>query len=370
MRGLLLALAVLSPVTAAANVAPPPGDLSPMMLVSFTPPAVTCAQGSPRLIEGVTPSPRFWQSWRPPAESKAPPPPPPVSAIHTFSVDAEGRVLDLVKTTPSTHWLDQEQAAAIASWRFAPGAPATGCTAGLTPTYSLMAEASPARLFEVLVTEGRNTPPPVRKALASAGDCYAAGVRRRPQVIVYPDLRAFDDKSLDPPWAAVRYDIDARGAVRNVRIAAQNGEVAFADSVASAVAEAKYFPGPARTGCFTSFKALPRATQAPPMPSIASFARPGDTCAVPPETLNLPKVRTYPSAYDKRRVAGWAIVRFDVAPWGQVGAVEVLAAQPSAAFGDTARNLVLSARPNAPASGYHGCVLPITYAIPPAPDDD
>lgn len=57
MRGLLLALAVLSPVTAAANVAPPPGDLSPMMLVSFTPPAVTCAQGSPRLIEGVTPSP-------------------------------------------------------------------------------------------------------------------------------------------------------------------------------------------------------------------------------------------------------------------------------------------------------------------------
>ena len=80
--------------------------------------------------------------------------------------------------------------------------------------------------------------------------------------------------------------------------------------------------------------------------------------------LNLPAAKNYPRAYAARKVGGWAYLRFDVAPWGQVGNVEVLASEPTAAFGEAARSLLWSARPSAPAQGYRGCVVPVVYAIP------
>lgn len=375
-RSLLLALAMLSPMSAAAAVLPPPGNPNaPVRLVSFAaPPAdIVCATGRVRLVEGVTPTPKSWQSWIPPVGSSSAasykPPEPPTSQDYTFSVDADGRVTDLKSAGGTTFWVAEDQAATIVTWRFAPGAPASGCKIDLAPTHVPLAQAAPAQLFALLAAEGRNTPLPVRKALTAEGGC-GPGSGRRPQTVVYPDLRAFDDKSIDPAWAGVRYDITANGDVRNVRIAAQHGEAAFADAAASAVAEARFFPGPARTGCFAAFRATPKATEAPARPKGETFERPQDSCKVTREQLNIPENKFYPPAYSKRRVSGWAIVRFDVAPWGQVGAVEVLAAQPSAAFGDAARGLVQSARPSPPASGYRGCIVPLVYAIPPVADED
>ncbi len=377
-RLLLLALAVLAPLTAQASVAPPPGDpkLAAQMVSFAAPPAsIPCAAGAVRLVEGAALASKVWQPWAPPVmPGNIPsykPPPPPTSQAYTFSVDVEGRVSDLKRvdnpTPASVNWSVEEQAATIASWRFAPGAAATGCKIDLAPTYMPLAQASPARLFEILVTEQRGTPPSVRKALAESG--CEGGVQRRPNVVVYPDLRPFDDKTVDPSWAGVRYDIDAGGAVRNVRIAAQHGEPAFADAVAASVNDTRFFPGAPRTGCFLAFKATPKATSATKHPNEESFERPGDVCKVAQSALNLPDNKLFPPAYGQRRVAGWAVVRFDVAPWGQVGAVEVLASQPTAAFGDAARMLVMSARPTPPPSGYRGCVVPVVYAIPAIPDD-
>ena len=78
----------------------------------------------------------------------------------------------------------------------------------------------------------------------------------------------------------------------------------------------------------------------------------------------------YPPAYGARKVPGWAILRFDVAPWGLVGNIEVLASQPSDAFGVAARCLVANARPSPPASGYRGCLIPVIYAIPEPVEED
>jgi TonB family protein len=384
MRGLLLAaLAFLTPAvapfTAMADIAAPPSaSTAPAQLIAFAPPPaqIACGQGSARLIERAALPPRLWQPHVPPplpvgAPAGAQPyvPPPLASSeAYTFSVDTDGHVIDL-KRTPSSNvtipWAIDDQTAIIASWRFAPGAAARDCSIDLTPTAMPLDQASPARLFETMATAPRSPWPAIRKVLA--GDCDS---RRRPQMIVYPDLRAFDDKSVDPAWAGLRYDIDANGGVRNVKVAAQHGEAAFADTAASAVAEARYFPGPARTGCLVIFKATPKATPAPARPSGESFERPQDACKVTQAQLNLPDAKMYPPAFGKRRVAGWAILRFDVAPWGQVGAVEVLAAQPSDVFGNYARNLLQGARPNPPPTGYRGCVVPIVFAIPPVPEDD
>jgi len=378
-RLLLTALAALVPLTAQASVPLPLGNpAQPAQMVSFAaPPAsISCAEGAVRLVEGAPLVSKAWQPWTPPVMPVSmpayKPPPSPTSQDYTFSVDAQGRVTDLKRTDSPTpvaiNWPIDEQAATIASWRFAPGAAATGCKLDLALSYMAVAQASPAKLFEVLANEQRNAPPSIRKALAAGTGCEG-GAQRRPNVIVYPDLRAFDDKTVDPSWAAVRYDIDAGGAVRNVRIAAQHGEPAFADAVAAAAGEARFFPGPARAGCFLTFKATPKATLAAKHPDEATFERPGDVCKVAQSALNLPENKLYPPAYAQRRVGGWAVLRFDVAPWGQVGAVEVLASQPTAAFGDAARLMVMSARPTPPPSGYRGCVVPIVYAIPALPDD-
>ncbi len=219
-----------------------------------------------------------------------------------------------------------------------------------------------------MASEGRDSPSPVREALAKAGDCYQPP-RRAPDTLAYPDLRRFNDKSVSPPWAGVRYSIDAQGAVRDVKVVAQSGEAAFADAAASSIAESRFYPGTARTGCYATFSAKAKPTPAPARPDLKTFERPGDACDITREAMNTPENKTFPAAYAKRGVAGWAIVRFDVAPWGQIGNVEVLAAQPSDAFGMAARNLVQSARPSPPATGYRGCLVPILYAIP-APIDD
>lgn len=385
MRGLLLlALAVLVGALAPpglAGASTPVPSASPdieVRVVSFAPPptAIACAEGQARFVEGEAVPPRIWQLWKPRIApvGGAPyvPPPPPTSEVYTFSVDLQGHVTDLKRTAiPNTpiYWPTDEQAAIIASWRFAPGAAARDCRLDLAPTHAAIAETSPARLFQILGSDPRNAAPAVRKALSADGDCDR-GPRRRPQVMVYPDLRPFDDKSVDPSWTVIRYDIDASGAARDVRIAAQHGQAAFADTAAGAISESRFFPGPPRKGCLAAFRAEPQATEAPPRPAGESFERPTDDCKVTREALNIPETKTYPPPFGKRRVAGWAILRFDVAPWGQVGAVEILASQPAAQFGEAARMLLQGARPSPPATGYRGCVVPMIYAIPAIDDGD
>jgi TonB family protein len=373
MRGLvLLALAALVPLTSAqASVPPLPNGSAPTSVVSFAAPPsrVSCEGREVALVEGVAIHPKAWQAWVPPVGSTPARTPPPVALSVTFSVDADGAVTDLKRGPGFTPWPIDDQVAAVASWRFAPRAPAKGCTLDLSPVQTALAETDPAKLFEILAFERRATPQPVRSALAAAGDCNR-GPRATPDLIAYPDMRGFNAKSASPAWAAVRYDIGVTGAVRDVRIVAQGGPSAFADTVASSVAESRFQPGATRTGCYAAFAARPKTTPAPKRPDIKAFERPGDACEITREAMNVPASRTFPPAYAKRGVAGWAIVRFDVAPWGQIGNVEVVASQPSEAFGMTARNLVSSARPSAPATGYRGCLIPIIYAIPDVAEEE
>jgi TonB family protein len=376
MRGLvLLALAVITPMTAFATVAPPPVmDLHPgdkTAIVSFAPPParVACEGREVAVIDSAPLHPKAWRPWAASVGGAPAPGLPKLDQSFTFSVDAHGAMTDLKRAGGFAPWPNDEQEATLATWRFAPDAPAKGCRLDLAVVQTPLAGVAPAKLFEILAFERRDTPPAVREALAQAGDCGQAP-RRRPDTIAYPDLRAFNDKSLSPSWAGVRYAIDANGAVRDVRIVAQSGDAAFGDVAASSIAESRFQPGSPRTGCYAAFTAKPKATPAPPRPDIKAFERPGDACDLKREAMNVPKAKTYPATYAKHGVTGWAIVRFDVAPWGQIGNVEVVAAQPSEAFGAAARYLVQSARPSAPATGYRGCLVPIVYAIPPPVGDD
>lgn len=376
MRGLfLLTLALIAPVAAQARLPlPPSGPRPPPRIVSFAPPpsVVACQSGQATLVESAPFHDRLWHPWVPPVmagTTQQSPPAPPTADTYTFSIDAEGAVIDLTRLSMPTMWPGDEQAAALATWRFAAGAPAKGCRLDLTPTTVALSEASPAKLFEIIALQGRQAPPVVSEALSKRGDCHKQPVRR-PQIVVYPDLRAFDNTSIAPAWAGIQYGIDANGAVRDVTIVARHGEAAFADTAAASVTESRFLSGSPRTACYAVFSASTRATPARPRPELKAYKRPGDTCEVTREALNIPEAKMYPPAYAARKVPGWAILRFDVAPWGAVGNIEVLASQPSDAFGAAARNLVANARPNPPASGYRGCLVPVIYAIPDAVEGD
>jgi TonB family protein len=288
--------------------------------------------------------------------------------VLTFSVDAEGRPLDIRRAGTGRFFGDPDTAiAALAGWRFDAGAATAGCHVSI-PTHRMpIALASRATLFEIFAFERGNTPASVRETLAKAGNCRT-GPRRLPKTIAYPDLRRFNGRDLNPAWAAVTYDIDANGAPRNVRIDSQGGDPALADAVAAAAAESRFLPGKPVQACYGTFAADPRETPAPHRPK-AAFAlpedqRPANHCPVTQAQLNLPAFKNYPRAYAARKVAGWAYLSFDVAPWGQIGNVQVLESQPSAAFGQAAQSLLWSARPKPPAEGYRGCILPVFYNIP------
>ncbi len=369
MRGLLvLVLALLIPVAAHAVIPPPPAVPVEPKLAIFapTPTVFDCGKGQARLVEGAPLPPRSAQSWAPPyAETRVG-----MDERYTFGVDAEGRVIDLKRDNASNYWVPDTQAAIVASWRFATGAPAAGCKLDLTPTVIPMAAASPAQLLQAFIAEGRNATPQLRQALDNQGDCGRAP-RRRPALIAYPDLRAFDDQSVDPPWAGVTYDIDADGAVRNVAIVTQHGVQAFADTAASSVAESRYQTGSPRKACFGMFRARPKISPATSRPKVSTFERPGDLCDLKSELKDLIQPKAYPPAFAARRVGGWAYVRFDVAPWGQIGPVEVLASQPTPAFGVAAVNMLQGMRlKQTPATGYRGCVAPVIFALPAIPSDE
>lgn len=362
MRGLLLvALALLTPAAAHAVIPPPPPKPQPQLVTyASTPTTFTCGKGQARLVEGAPVPIRTQQSYISVEGQFGSPAP----ERYTFGVDADGRVIDLKPDTPRA--IDS-QAAVIASWRFAAGAPASACKLPLTATVVPLEVATPAQLLQAQIAGWRNTPAYVRKALDALGNCGQTP-RRRPQNIAYPDIRPFGDRTVDPAWAGMTYDIDADGAVRNIRIVTQHGEPAFADLAAASIAESRFQTGSPRTGCHAVFKAGLKASPAAKRPDAASFERPEDACTL--KKVPLPEVMPYPPAYAERRVGGWAIVRFDVAPWGQVGSVEVLASQPTPAFGAAAYDLMQRIKVPAPPTGYRGCVMPIIYATPAVIDED
>jgi TonB family protein len=374
LRVIVLSLLIGSPAYAVVPAPPPPGSGWDVSVFDPAPREATCLGGrTAPVLEAAVLHPRAVPGGLvvapvidslPPSEEVVVIGTAAKSDVLLFGIDAEGRPFDIRRVGPGrSSDAGDLSVAALASWRFAAGEPASGCQVALSSHRVPLVQARRADLLELIAFERRNTPPAIREAVSKAGDCGLAP-RRLPKTMSYPDLRRFNDRDLNPAWAAVAYDIDADGAPRNVRIETHGGDPALADAAAAAIAGSRFQPGKPVTACYGTFAATPRDTPAPPRPTIASFERPGDQCDVTKAALNLPAAKNYPRAYAARKVAGWAYLRFDVAPWGQVGNVEVLASEPSAAFGEAARGLLWSAHPTAPAQGYRGCVVPVVYAIP------
>ncbi len=168
-------------------------------------------------------------------------------------------------------------------------------------------------------------------------------------------LRAFPDfaKVAGTPgvkdWSLIGFDTDAGGVPVRMRTLHTTGNAALDAAAAKAVGESR-FTGGARTDCLYPYWKAAEKLPAPPIPDEEALRPEGSVCASKPEWNSRP-VLVFPEPWRRRAIEGWAVVSYDVAPWGAVGNARVLASQPSEDFGRQAMSIVQSGRVAASAQG-------------------
>ncbi len=284
-----------------------------------------------------------------------------LSAV-TFGIDAKGAPIDVRRADDAP--ASEDMLAALARWRFMAGAPASDCRVEVSQTYTPLTKAPTALLLEVVALRKREALTPVRSAISARGDC-GRSPRRIPAITSYPDLRSFTGRDFSAPWAGVLYDIDAEGEVQNVRIATQGGDPVLADLAAASIADSRFHSGKAVKGCYAVFSVRPETVEATAKayPKTPSPSKERDCSDVKAAALNLSIQRSYPSAFARQAVEGWALIEFDIRADGRITPVNIVAAQPSAAFGTAARNMLASARPDTSVWDRKGCLIPVTFAM-------
>lgn len=336
-------------------------------LFDFVPGNVSCEGGTPRPVTLVKPIPSAGLI--------------PVGLLagpydFTFSIAADGRVYRIAEapgTTRAAYIETPDLQPALAASRFAPGAPQARCRIRYDVATEPLATAPRDLIHRYLfaphqaVSFEREIS---RLSTDTAGDCFI-GKFPIPLLQGNPDLNASPLTPGMVSMTVVAHDIDRSGKPRNIRTETSVGDVYLDAAMRAATARSRYRKGTARTGCYRPFmRRNPPPVPAPESPELSGFAWPGGGC--PPEDASwayLPRL-TYPEAFRRRAIEGWAIVRYDVAPWGQVANVRVVASEPAAAFGDQARGIVSSGRRTPSERGASACVERVRFKMPVESDDE
>ncbi|QYF86043.1 energy transducer TonB [Brevundimonas sp. PAMC22021] len=298
----------------------------------------------------------------------------PQTSVFRFAVAADGRTRDIRPDGMAGSSYNYATAtrgvtvqANLAAWRFDGGA-RSDCRLTITYRPTRIEEASPSLLMRYYaVTRDRG---PLRDAVARrlagpGANCMVPDrPRRRPQTTSHPD---FELGQRPPPggyaWTVVRWNVDAAGRYTDVETLGSSGDAVFDTEARRAMGDSRLHPGQPANGCVYNFYRTGPNLSAPPIPPEEEREDPLQQC---PEaiTARLSPVRDlpYPPAFRARGIEGWALVRFDIASWGQIGNVAVLEAQPAAAFGE-AQSLVSQRRATPGFEAAIRCVQPVHYRM-------
>lgn len=334
---------------------------SQQALFDFVPGRVTCDGGTPVAVSLITPTPGAGLI---PAGRNVGP------YEFTFGIAANGRVYQITRAPggPRGWYVDTpDLQPALAASRFAPGAPQASCrirydvvtqpiaTAPIGLIHRYLFLPHPTVSFEREIS---------RRSVNPNGDCFT-GKFPTPLLQGNADLDAIPLMPGAVSMTVVGFDIDRWGKLRNIATVTSDGDTRLDAALRAATAKSRFKKGAPRTGCYRPFsRRSPPPVPAPESPELAGFVRADSGC--PPEDATwayLPKLN-YPDGFRRRAIEGWAIVRYDVAPWGQVANVSVVASEPAAAFGEQARQIIASARRAPSATGASGCVERVRFKMP------
>ncbi|MBX9816046.1 MAG: energy transducer TonB [Sphingomonas sp.] len=281
---------------------------------------------------------------------------PPVTL--SFAIDATGRPHDIERRGQGDY--DGRFQAALAVARFAPGV-AKGCTISVTRQSYGLSEAPRALAIEALFFGGVREPALIDAVFGGApSNCR---VVPSPRVTHFPEFNRLARTPGTASWTILGYDLDARGRVRGAKVEASSGDAEL-DRAGLRALGASRFQGPARQGClFRYSRGAGQPLAAPEKPPRTAFKLPGGC----PEDIHArwlaPPRPRFPEAFRARHIEGWAVIGFDVAPWGQPGNARVLNAEPAAVFGEAAKAGIEQARLRVDGDGYRGCVEHVRFRI-------
>jgi TonB family protein len=280
-----------------------------------------------------------------------------------FDIDASGRPLAIRKGNAATPFgVADDLGPALAATRFRPGQAKTGCTIVYSPELTAIDDAPLSALMAYSANQlSGPLPPEAWKRIFATGTCKgdaAAGLRSR----AFPNFRAIPAEPGVRDWSMVGYDVGQNGASINIETLASSGNAALDEASRAATAETRYWSG-AFTGCRFSYWRSAGTLPAPPAPEEDAFRPAGATC---PERRDwaTPPVLRFPEPYRRRAIEGWAVVTYDVAPWGEINNIQVKASQPSEDFGTQAVAVLRSARVEA-GPGAVGCVERVRFVMEP-----
>ncbi len=284
------------------------------------------------------------------------------STSYRFVIDAAGRPRSIERSEAEFSPFGQDIGPSLAASRFAPGMKRENCAISYTPKLEPVANAPIVDLITYSIfPTGQKLPQTGWDRIGAIGNCRDKP-RPTPLLSGHPEFLKLKASPGARGWSLVGYDIDASGRPINVRIAHGTGNDEL-DAAAIEAIRVSRFTGAARTGCLYPYWRSAGKLAAPEKPAEEQMRPPNAVCPAKVEWAVRPTTR-YPPAYRKRAIEGWAIVSFDTAPWGEVGNVKVLDAQPSADFGQQAANIVRSGRVAASPQGASGCVETVKFAMP------
>ncbi len=294
-----------------------------------------------------------------------------------FRIDGAGRPLGIRQLTDAGNGqfgpVDSgDVIPAFATWSFPAGNAREDCRIAFTPRPWAI-DAAPRALLARYFVAPHSRMPNEREIFRRFHAPDTTCVVDQPAAL----LRAFPtfDAIPAPPgswsYSMVGFDIDAAGRPVNVRTLVTDGNAALDRASIRAVRQSRFEPG-RRTGCtYPYWRARNDAIPAPPQPPAAEFRGPDARCeeAEKAEWEHMPPL-VFPEPFRRRGIEGWAVIGYDLAPWGETGGLKVLAAEPAAIFGTNALSIVSRARKPAAAQGATGCVIAVRFALPPRESDD
>jgi len=278
-----------------------------------------------------------------------------------FRIDTAGRTLDVAAEAGINSPYSEGVLPALAATRFAPGPARNECSITYTPGAAPLASAPVTALIAYTIwPHGTRLPREAYTRIAPADtNCIdpSPGVLER----AFPDFESIEEAPGSRAWSMVGYDIDQRGRTVRVHLAATTGNAALDRASIKAVQHSRFKPGD-RHGCLYPYWRSGGPLAPPPIPEDAPK---NDPVRCPVESdWSAPLRYNYPDNYRRRRIEGWAIISYDVAPWGQTGNIKVLLSQPTVEFGTAASNLIRAAHKREAGPGFTGCVSRVRYTLP------
>ncbi|MEO0700334.1 MAG: energy transducer TonB, partial [Pseudomonadota bacterium] len=101
----------------------------------------------------------------------------------------------------------------------------------------------------------------------------------------------------------------------------------------------------------------------PERPDLSPYGDQPEACEADDRWAVEPRLN-YPRDYQRRGIEGWVTFRYDVAPWGKIGNVEVIDAQPAMDLVRYAQPVLTSAEYKPSKSGLSGCIERVVFKLP------